>query len=121
MAAPRRSPRRAVFILAGEGDDSLIRAFAFGQIFPERVEILDGLLDAAAHDPGARFAADLAFRDLFRSCRWRSTVFPRHFFRLLRPVRLVRRHRWQRALAVGIAGAAPEWLAGIRAFASGAE
>ena len=49
----------AVFVLAGEGDDRLVGALALLQIVAERVEILDGPLDAAGHHHRPRLAADL--------------------------------------------------------------
>ena len=50
----------AVFVLAGERDDGLIRALALREIRLEGVEVLDGPLDAARHHHGPRLSADLS-------------------------------------------------------------
>ena len=57
-----RDLRAAVFVLAGEGDDGLVRALALRQIVLEGVEVLDGPLDAAGHHHRPRLAADLVQR-----------------------------------------------------------
>ncbi len=49
----------AVLVLAGEGDDRLIRALALDQVRLEGVEVLDGALDAAGDHHRPRLAADL--------------------------------------------------------------
>ena len=49
-------------MLAGEGDDGLIRTLALGEIRLEGVEILDGPLDAAGDHHRPRLAADLVQR-----------------------------------------------------------
>ena len=54
--------RAAVLVLAGEGDDRLIRALALREIRLEGVEVLDGPLDAARHHHRPRLSADLARR-----------------------------------------------------------
>src|SRR5580765_2092245 len=46
-------------MFAGKRHDRLIAALALCEVIPEMTEILDGTLDAAANDHGARLAADL--------------------------------------------------------------
>ena len=55
--------RSADFIVARERDDGLVPALALGQVAPDRVEILDGPLDAVGHDHRPGLAADLALRE----------------------------------------------------------
>ena len=50
-------------VLAREGHDGLVRTLALQQVGFDRMEILDGALDAARHHHGARLAADLAGRE----------------------------------------------------------
>ena len=52
----------AVLVLAGEGDDRLVRALALHQIRLEGVEVLDRPLDAARHHHRPRLPADLPGR-----------------------------------------------------------
>ena len=50
----------AELMLAREGNDGLVRAFALHQVGLHRMEILDGTLDAAGHHHGPGLPADLA-------------------------------------------------------------
>ena len=50
-------------MFAGEGDDGQIGAFALLEISLDRVEILDGPLDAAGDDHGSRLAVDLSLAE----------------------------------------------------------
>ena len=53
----------AVLVLAGEGDDGLVRALALDQVVADGVVVLDGPLDAAGDHHRPRLAADLVERD----------------------------------------------------------
>ena len=53
----------AVLVLARERDDGLVGALALDQVVADRVEVLDGALDAAGDHHRPRLAADLVQRE----------------------------------------------------------